>query len=350
MCSPTGTPTRSPHITYTPDPTPMPTTSPTMEPSTKRPTTTPKPTCTCDNLGYEFELRDEHCMDWNNNTMECTPGCDDYCDYKIHCYKYAVIVKTPDIDKTDCDSLDEYTETMMPHKPEYVVFPHSNDCAVNMDYAQYWSRVYEVREDPDGDCTVKDDPDDYAYYDDEPDSRTEAKGIRINPQWGRDGEYEFEICLVGEADTMSVNQMNVGWGFSVEYGGLDSNWDYGYVCDNNIELPDLCSVTSSSLSANLRPGAPANGVEHTLKHREGFGEEEMLRYRFTIWDLVHAQKQFIFIAVLTVLGVGLFVVSFAQCIEWKQGKRKLPYGQVIKFVESDTDDGTDSEDELVDDQ
>merc|ERR1712129_605813 len=72
-------------------------------------------------------------------------------------------------------------------------------------------------------------------------------------------------------------------------------------------------------------------------------------YQFTFWDMARSHQPLIVISVMIILVVGIFVSSFAYCIEKKKGSK--PYGQAVKYVESDIDldDQTDSELELIDD-
>merc|ERR1712130_8603 len=76
---------------------------------------------------------------------------------------------------------------------------------------------------------------------------------------------------------------------------------------------------------------------------------QLVHHKWTLWNVLKAHESFIFVAILIVLGIGIFVSTFAQCLEYKSAEPKT-YGHVIKFAESDVDDGTDSELDLIDDQ
>jgi len=265
-----------------------------------------------------------------------------------------------------------------------------------MDYTQYYHRVYQVRGHLNkegahcGDkkwCNVTKNPDHYAVYDSHPDHWSTATGIKIPIlDWDEEGEYQFEICLFGESDMIEVNKMDVGWSFNIEYGGLQSTWRYGYICDNNIELPDLCGAKTTTYmdeqtgtlmsidygrhdSMTTTPAPEVEVQSESSKNRTGTrtgkgkdedvlgilsNEEQEVGFghRYTLWNVVAAHQTFLFVAVLVVLGIGIFVTTFAHCIEYKTDGKS--YGHVIKFVESDVDhdDNTDSEldEDLMDDQ
>jgi len=392
--APTKKPTKAP---FTPKPTESPTPSPTKEPTddpTKRPTTAPKDRCSCNNLGYKLKLEKEKCMDWNQNAKSCTPGCGDYCDYTIHCYTYSLVTKTPECEETTCKEEDEHGN-MVPHKPEYVIFPHRNDCEREMGHSEYWTRVYEVSYDLDGNTTTVEDPKKYAVYDSDPDDQcNDATGIKIPvKEWNVDGEYQFQICLFGESDSVSADTMDVGWGYSIERSGF-SNWDYGYKCDNNIALPDICSAASAyyahsagrierEMDSNdldvdnqidtkkstpidlLKAVDDANGIATDLggsfgdKSKNYFGGGA---FGSGLYSVFSAHAQTVILAVLAVLSLTVFMCAFGLCkcdcrprARRKGGKGGDLYGSVVdRLEEEDISDGTDSEedhsdsDELID--
>jgi len=72
---------------------------------------------------------------------------------------------------------------------------------------------------------------------------------------------------------------------------------------------------------------------------------DVSRPRFSFYDILSANQQFLFLAVVTVVAVGAFVSLFSAMIEWKKDRkeRRSRYGHVIKMVASDADDGTESE-------
>merc|ERR1712154_50243 len=104
------------------------------------------------------------------------------------------------------------------------------------------------------------------------------------------------------------------------------------------------SVSSAYYSHDGRP----DSVQMQLPDFTG-QHKEVNNYQFTFWDMARSHQPLIVLSVFIILVVGIFVSSFAYCIEKKGAK---PYGQVIKFVESDVDldDQTDSELELIDDR
>jgi len=239
-------PTRGPTKGPTPDhrPTEQPTPEPTDEP-TPRPIPEEPPICTCRHLGYELEEIKQECSDWDGNIVDCDPGCADICDYNLHCFTYKVDHRQPDCESHECDYQDE-NGMWHPHTPEYIVFPHRRGCKT-MNFAAYLRRVYSVKaevcdDNDDGYCYSSNDPDDFAYYDSDPDPLSTATGLKIPifDEWDEDGNFQFEVCLVGGSTMVEPLHMDVGWSYEQEYFGLKETWDYGYTCDNNIALPDLC--------------------------------------------------------------------------------------------------------------
>jgi len=218
---------------------------------------------------------------------------------------------------------------------------------------------------------TRSDPNRYAIYDDEPDKLTEATGIKIPvTSWDVDGSihYGFEVCMFGDNGHVNVDKMHVGWGYSVEMEGgehMDAKWDYGYKCLNSIALPDLCSGVTATYAIEM--GHQPDGTfmafsGYNGKHSQDARSEALkmqlpfehdpvdkVTHQFTFWDMALSHQPLIVISVLIILVVGIFVSSFAYCIEKKGAK---PYGQVVKFVESDVDldDQTDSELELIEDR
>merc|ERR1712087_242076 len=148
---------------------------------------------------------------------------------------------------------------------------------------------------------------------------------------------------------------------------MDAKWDYGYKCLNSIALPDLCSGVTASYAIEMGhqldgtfvqfggygPGErPQDARSEAVKMQLPFDfeeDEDKVAHRFTFWDMALSHQPLIVISVLIILVVGIFVSSFAYCIEKKGAKS---YGQVVKFVESDVDldDQTDSELELIEDR
>jgi hypothetical protein len=123
-----------------------------------------------------------------------------------------------------------------------------------MDYDAYWNKVWDVTyntgENGGFDPENFWEPDEYAVYEDYPDALTGSSGIYIPvTEWSVDGEYEFEICLFGESPLVSMTELEVGWAF------VDR--DYGYTCDNNLALPDLCEASIY--------GAKVRGHERKLR-------------------------------------------------------------------------------------
>merc|ERR550525_1917306 len=347
------------------------------EESTAWPTPAPKPSCTCCNLGYKFKLEWERGSDWQNKTVDCVKDCEDYCDYTVHCYQYSLVSQVPACGKAECK--EDWDGKEVSHVPDYVIFPHREDCGIDMDFAAYWKTVNNVTHDYGKKNIVRSRPDEYAVFDNAPDKLTDATGIKIPvTSWERDGQihYEFEVCMFGDAGHVNVDEMYIGWGYNVEVEGganMGSSWDYGYKCFNSIALPDLCVGQVTDTYAE-QMGHHDNGVyevpdgyilgDHDDKksnksnanyaHDErpdyvkmpDFGQSQQVNdYQFTFWDMARSHQPLIVISVLVILVVGIFVSSFAYCIEKKGPK---PYGQVIKFVESDVDldDQTDSELEL----
>jgi len=279
---------------------------------------------------------------------------------------------------------------MVPHKPEYVIFPHRNDCEREMGHSEYWTRVYEVSYDLDGNTTTVEDPKKYAVYDSDPDEQSnDATGIKIPvKEWNVDGEYQFQICLFGESDSVSKDTMDVGWGYSIERSGF-SNWDYGYKCDNNIALPDICSASSAyyahsagrierEMDSNdldvddqidtkkstpidlLKAVDDANGIASDLGG--SFGDSKNYIFGSGLYSVFSAHAQTVILAVLAVLSLTVFMCAFGLCkcdckprARRKGGKGGDLYGSVVdRLEEEDISDGTDSEedhsdsDELID--
>merc|ERR1719410_562109 len=398
--SPTKRPTPSPVKQPTHHPTPLPTKKPTPTP-TKRttawPTPASKPSCTCCNLGYKFKLEWERCSDWQNNTVDCVKDCEDYCDYTVHCYQYSLVSQVPACGKAECK--EDWDGKEVSHVPDYVIFPHREDCGVQLDYAQYWKTVNNVSHDLRGKDITRFKPDEYAIYDSDPDKLTDATGIKIPViSWERDDQihYEFEVYMFGDGGHVNVDEMYIGWGYNVEVEGkMGTSWDYGYKCLNSIALPDLCVGQVTDIYAE-RMGHMDNGVFDSNYHQRNYVEgqqqkgtgnyddghqqnentsvssayyshdgrpdtvqmqlpdftgqhKEVNDYQFTFWDMARSHQPLIVLSVFIILVLGIFVSSFAYCIENKGAK---PYGQVIKFVESDVDldDQTDSELELIEDR
>merc|ERR1712048_1480688 len=298
-------------------------------------------------------------MDWYGNTTTCTPGCADKCDYNLHCFTYKIIVKTPECETHECEYQDAHGN-WHPHKPAYVVFPHRKKCNLNMNFAQYFKRVFSVRADYQGSCGeeycyLSISPDEFAIYDSSPDVLSSATGLKIpiNDTWDIQGEYQFEVCMIGDSNTVDANKMDYGWSFNVEYGGLKTTWDYGYVCDNNIPLPDLCKTATTSyrgasgmLMAMNRPSGgssygngngngmrrsgatnrsmafssptdgpgPGNGLKFNVPNDDV--AVQLVQHKWTLWNVFKAHESFIFVAILIVLGIGIFVSTFAQCLEY----------------------------------
>merc|ERR1740116_561934 len=91
--------------------------------------------------------------------------------------------------------------------------------------------------------------------------------------------------------------------------------------------------TSSAYSAYSHDERP-DSVKMQLPLDFGAQAKPVNDYQFTFWDMARSHQPLIVISVMIILVVGIFVSSFAYCIEKKGPK---PYGQVIKFVESDVD-------------
>merc|ERR1719385_643472 len=58
---------------------------------------------------------------------------------------------------------------------------------------------------------------------------------------------------------------------------------------------------------------------------------QLVHHKWTLWNVLKAHESFIFVAILIVLGIGIFVSTFAQCLEYKSAEPKT-YGHVIKFA------------------
>jgi len=117
-------------------------------------------------------------------------------------------------------------------------------------------------------------------------------------------------------------------------------------------------LAAFGLATNSPDGNSPDGNSPDGNGPDGFGNigipndevtVQLVHHKWTLWNVLKAHESFIFVAILIVLGIGIFVSTFAQCLEYKSAEPKT-YGHVIKFAESDVDDGTDSELDLIDDQ